>query len=201
MTTFYLKAKEARKIADALAFCMSRKLARYYLNGVYIHISDGKLFAVAMDGHRMGRLRLTPVDGGDGKDKPIDRNFGAIIPREAVLWLGKLDLPKKSDLELVRFDFTKSDVTLTLLPDNLTETFPLRDGSYPDYERCIPPKRHTDMVAGFNGLYLADIGKAVRKVTANNQAPLSLHLSGPANLAVVTCDYESLIYVQMPMRV
>jgi DNA polymerase-3 subunit beta len=200
MTTFYLKAKEAKQIADGLAFCMSKEETRYYLNGVYIHAKQQKLFAVATDGHRIGRLWLYPQDETTSKEKPIDGDLGAIIPRTAVEWLGKIKLPKGSDKELVRFDFTDEKVALTLLPDSHTAVFTLIDGHYPDYERVIPSKRGETEV-GFNALYLADIGKAARKLSDAYSAGVKLHIGSPSDPCVVTCDNERMLYVQMPMRV
>ncbi len=201
MTTFYLKAKEAKQIADGLGFCMSKEETRYYLNGVYIHTQQQKLFAVATDGHRMGRLWLYPLDETTGKERPVAGELGAIIPRPAVDWLGKLNLPKRSTLELVRFDFTDDEVTLTLLPDNHTAKFTLVDGHYPDYERVIPSKRG-ETVVGFSGKYLADLGNAAKKLQTDSMlAQVNLHISSPSDPCIVTCDNERMLYVQMPMRV
>lgn len=200
MTSFYLKAKEAKQIADGLGFCMSKEETRHYLNGVYIHTQKDKLFAVALDGHRMGRLWLYPVDEITSKERPVKGDIKAIIPRAAVDWLGKIKLPKNSTLELVRFDFTDDAITLTLLPDQQSAKFTLVDGQYPDYERVIPSKRGETEIE-FNGLYLADIGKASRKLTDKYSPAVKLHISEPGQPCIVTCDNERMLYVQMPMRV
>jgi DNA polymerase-3 subunit beta len=200
MTTFYLKVKEAKQIADGLAFCMSTERARYYLNGVYIHNQQGRLYAVATDGRRLGRLWLTPYGEDGATESPLKENFGYILPDDAVYWLGKLKLPKRSDIELVKFAIADGEVALTLLPDDQSVVFPLVDGSYPDYERVIPSKRGATTV-GFNGLYLADIGKASRKLTDTYTPTVKLHIDNPDSACVVTCDHERVLYVQMPCRV
>jgi DNA polymerase III sliding clamp (beta) subunit (PCNA family) len=200
MTMFYIKAKEAKQIPEGLTFCMSKEASRPYLNGVYIHNQGKNLYAVATDGHRIGRLWLDPY-GTDGTAKgPLKGDFGFVMPREAVEWLGNMNLSRQFDIEQVRFEVSDDKVKLTLVPNQHSAVFDLVDCTYPDYERVIPSKRG-DREVGFNSRYLADLGKAAEKVTGRKGAAVKLHVGSPSDPCVVTCDNERLLYVQMPVRV
>lgn len=133
-----------RRISGAI----STEETRYYLNGIYIHKSDGPwgYTAVATDGHRMymGALEL-PDAAGD-----LD---GVIIPRRAISIL--LDLPVKDapvtmsvgpgvarnkdgslapepgGSEYVRFEADIDGMTVRLTAEVI-------DGAFPDYNRVVP---------------------------------------------------------------
>ncbi len=57
-----------RRLFDKSKFAISTEETRYYLNGVYMHVSDGEdgkvLRCVATDGHRLARIDATCRWGG-----------------------------------------------------------------------------------------------------------------------------------------
>lgn len=106
-------------------FAMSSEETRYYLNGVYLHVVDGDLVAVATDGHRLSKASAKLPEGADGMP-------GVIIPRKAV-W------------ELMRLCETGGDASIEVSATKIRAaigsgvlTSKLIDGSFPDYNRVIP---------------------------------------------------------------
>lgn len=108
-----------------VAFAMSVEDARYYLNGIYMHPVDGKIVAVATDGHR---LSANSVDG----DADFD---GIIIPTKTVNLLPKGD---------VTVDI--SDAKIRITDGKTTILSKLIDGTFPDYQRVIPSGNDKNIV-------------------------------------------------------
>mmetsp|Transcript_24631 Transcript_24631/g.31566 ORF Transcript_24631/g.31566 Transcript_24631/m.31566 type:complete len:216 (+) Transcript_24631:65-712(+) len=86
-SNFSAPAPALRRLFDKSKFAISTEETRYYLNGVYMHVSDGEggkvLRAVATDGHRLARIDTDLPDGAN--DMP-----GVIVPRKTVGELRKL---------------------------------------------------------------------------------------------------------------
>jgi DNA polymerase-3 subunit beta len=80
---FELPAATLRQIIDKTRFAISTEETRYYLNGIYLHVSDGELKAAATDGHRLARVTVPRPDGAEQMP-------GVIIPRKCVAELRKL---------------------------------------------------------------------------------------------------------------
>nr|WP_176024682.1 DNA polymerase III subunit beta [Brucella pseudintermedia] len=97
--------------------CISTDETRYYLAGVYLHAVDGRLIAVATDGHRL--MRNTGPAG--------DLDYGVILPRKLVGLL-----PKGA----VTVELSQNKVRVTSGPTVITSK--LIDGTFPDYVRVIP---------------------------------------------------------------
>ncbi|KAB2716641.1 DNA polymerase III subunit beta [Brucella intermedia] len=97
--------------------CISTEETRYYLNGVYLHAVEGRLVAVATDGHRL--MRNTGPEGA--------MDYGVILPRKLVGLL-----PKGA----VTVELSQNKVRLT--SGSTVITSKLIDGTFPDYVRVIP---------------------------------------------------------------
>jgi len=128
---FVIPAADLARLFGKARFAMSQEETRYYLNGVYLHpYTEGgaKLIrAAATDGHRLARLNALLPAGAD-------RMTGVIVPRKAVNNLCGLLKGERGDVAVsvfsdgkVRFGFGAGHLTSKLI-----------DGSFPDYERCIP---------------------------------------------------------------
>src|SRR4028119_16865 len=74
-TRFELPAATLRQIIDKTRFAISTEETRYYLMGIFLHISDDQLKAAATDGHRLARVTVPKPDGAAGQ--PDD-----IVPRQ-----------------------------------------------------------------------------------------------------------------------
>ena len=129
-SNFSAPAGILRRLFDKSKFAISTEETRYYLNGVFMHVSDadgGKVLrCVATDGHRLARIDADLPDGAG--DMP-----GVIVPRKTVGELRKLleddDLAIAVSVSETKIRFATPDITLTSK---------VIDGTFPDYTRVIP---------------------------------------------------------------
>lgn len=128
-TSFELPAKQLAELIDRTRFAISTEETRYYLNGIFLHVTDDDepvLKAAATDGHRLARFTISRPEGAEGMPD-------VIVPRKAVGEIRKLiedmDANVLIDLSASKIRFTSSDVVLTSK---------LIDGTFPDYSRVIP---------------------------------------------------------------
>jgi len=132
-TSFELPAKTLAELIDRTRFAISTEETRYYLNGIFFHVSDEAepvLKAAATDGHRLARFTLPRPDGAEGMPD-------VIVPRKAVAELRKL-LDEAMDGN-VQIDLSASKVRFTLGgTGGVVLTSKLIDGTFPDYSRVIP---------------------------------------------------------------
>lgn len=128
---FVLSAADAKTLIDRTRFAISTEETRYYLNGIYLHETTAGdmpvLRAVATDGHRLARVQMPLPEGATGMPS-------VIIPRKAVQEIRKLidetDGEVQVGLSENKLRFAFGDMVLTTK---------LIDGTFPDYERVIPP--------------------------------------------------------------
>jgi DNA polymerase-3 subunit beta len=128
-TKFDLPAETLKQIIDKTRFAISTEETRYYLNGIFLHVSDDAtpvLKAAATDGHRLARVTVPRPDGAEGMPD-------VIIPRKCVGELRKL------------LDEVDGSVEVSLSPTKIRFglgtailTSKLIDGTFPDYSRVIP---------------------------------------------------------------
>ncbi len=127
--SFELAAETLKQIIDKTRFAISTEETRYYLNGIFLHVSDDPLpvlKAAATDGHRLARYTTTRPDGAEGMPD-------VIIPRKCVAELRKLldEIDGSVGVSLsatkIRFDLGQALLTSKLI-----------DGTFPDYSRVIP---------------------------------------------------------------
>jgi|TARA_R100000049_G_C1949150_1_gene95760 DNA polymerase-3 subunit beta len=132
-TSFELPAKTLAELIDRTRFAISTEETRYYLNGIFFHVSDDSepvLKAAATDGHRLARFTLSRPEGAEGMPD-------VIVPRKAVAELRKL-LEEKMDGN-VQIHLSASKVRFTLGGEGgVVLTSKLIDGTFPDYSRVIP---------------------------------------------------------------
>jgi len=129
-TTFEIPARTLAELIDRTRFAISTEETRYYLNGIFFHVSDDELKAAATDGHRLARFTIPRPDGAEGMPD-------VIVPRKCVAELRKL-LEEALDTN-VEVDLSASKVRFTLGGENgVVLTSKLIDGTFPDYTRVIP---------------------------------------------------------------
>ncbi|MXO90486.1 DNA polymerase III subunit beta [Pontixanthobacter aquaemixtae] len=132
-TSFELPAKLLAELIDRTRFAISTEETRYYLNGIFFHVSDEDkpvLKAAATDGHRLARFTIDQPDGAEGMPD-------VIVPRKAVAELRKL-LEEALDGN-VQIDLSASKIRFTLGGEGgVVLTSKLIDGTFPDYTRVIP---------------------------------------------------------------
>ena len=127
--SFELPATTLIQIIDKTRFAISTEETRYYLNGIFFHVSDEAqpvLKAAATDGHRLARVTVPRPDGAEGMPD-------IIIPRKCIGELRKLldevDGSVAIDLSATKIRFGLGSAILTSK---------LIDGTFPDYSRVIP---------------------------------------------------------------
>ena len=127
---FSAPAPVLRRLFDKSKFAISTEETRYYLNGVFMHVSDldGKqtLRCVATDGHRLARIDADLPDGAG--EMP-----GVIVPRKTVGELRKL-----LDDDEVQIAVSVSETKVRFATPEITLTSKVIDGTFPDYQRVIP---------------------------------------------------------------
>jgi DNA polymerase-3 subunit beta len=128
-TTFELPAETLKQIIDKTRFAISTEETRYYLNGIFLHVTEDAqpvLRAAATDGHRLARVTVACPDGAE---KMPD----VIVPRKCVAELRKLldevdgSVGVSLSASKIRFDLGQAILTSKLI-----------DGTFPDYSRVIP---------------------------------------------------------------
>ena len=127
--SFELPAETLKQIIDKTRFAISTEETRYYLNGIFWHVSDDPLpvlKAAATDGHRLARVTMPRPDGAEAMPD-------IIIPRKCVAELRKLldeidgSVGVSMSATKIRFDLGQALLTSKLI-----------DGTFPDYSRVIP---------------------------------------------------------------
>ena len=165
---FKLAALSLRGLIDRTRFAISTEETRYYLNGIYLHTTQGAdgpvLRAVATDGHRLARVEEPVPDGAAGMP-------GVIIPRKTVAELRKLIDEEQGEIEI-----GLSDTRIQFKAGAVTLTSKLIDGTFPEYERVIP--RDNDKVLRVGK---QDFSAAVARVSA-----ISSERSRPIKMSLAT---------------
>src|SRR3954463_6324056 len=127
--SFELPAETLKQIIDKTRFAISTEETRYYLNGIFFHVTDDAqplLRAAATDGHRLARVTVARPDGAEAMPD-------VIIPRKCIAELRKLldEVDGSVGVSLsnskIRFDLGQAILTSKLI-----------DGTFPDYSRVIP---------------------------------------------------------------
>jgi len=128
-TNFLIPALLLRQIIDKTRFAISTEETRYYLNGIFMHVTDDAtpvLKAAATDGHRLARITFPRPEGAEGMPD-------IIVPRKCVGELRKLLDEVDGSVEVslsstkIRFGLGTAVLTSKLI-----------DGTFPDYSRVIP---------------------------------------------------------------
>ncbi|MGL4235573.1 DNA polymerase III subunit beta [Tabrizicola sp.] len=129
-SNFSAKAADLRRLFDKAKFAISTEETRYYLNGVYMHVSQGDsgkvLRCVATDGHRLARIDAPLPEGADGMP-------GVIVPRKTVGELRKL-----LDDDDATIAVSVSETKVRFATPAIMLTSKVIDGTVPDYTRVIP---------------------------------------------------------------
>jgi DNA polymerase-3 subunit beta len=105
---------------------MAQQDVRYFLNGLYLEVGNGRIKAVATDGHRMAIADCESPKG-------TTLSTHVIVPRKAIQELARLLATDDGQLTLsfsqnrVRIEATGAVITSKLI-----------DGKFPDYTKVIP---------------------------------------------------------------
>ena len=130
--TFSVDPGYVGDVLDRVGDAMSVEETRYYLNGIFLQVVEGRLVATATDGHRLISIaRNLPQDPAAAFTE-ADLAKGAIVPREAIyLWCRLLRHATTIRMAEGRY-FAVTDGLTTL-------STKLIDGTYPDYAKVVVP--------------------------------------------------------------
>ena len=130
---FAMPAVQLAGLIERTAFAISTEETRYYLNGIFCHVTEGLLRAVATDGHRLARAEIEAPEGTEGMP-------GVIIPRKTVGEVQKLlsGAAPGEDGERATVRVELSDAKIRFSLGGTVLTSKLIDGTFPDYQRVIP---------------------------------------------------------------
>jgi DNA polymerase-3 subunit beta len=146
-----------------VSFAISTEETRYYLNGIFLHVIDGNVVAVATDGHRLARNRGPEVPAFEG----------VIVPRKTVGLLPKGTVSVSVSSQKIRIDAGDFSLTSKLI-----------DGTFPDYQRVIPTQNDKNIVFGSDDMRQAagrvavvssERGRAVKLSFADGAAKLEVN--------------------------
>jgi DNA polymerase-3 subunit beta len=185
---FTLASKDFLRLIDKTKFAMSNEETRYYLNGVYFHLSNGKLRAVATDGHRLASVQNDAPQGSAGMP-------GIIIPRKAVNEIGKL-LENQNEVSVAL-----SETKIKINAGRVELLSKVVDGTFPDYSRVIP-ENNSKMVTVSSALFneavdrvstiAADKTRAVKvKFEKGNMNLTSQGIEGTSAKESIACEYSA----------
>ena len=164
---FALGALALRALIDRTRFAISTEETRYYLNGIYVHTTQGAdgpvLRAVATDGHRLARVEEPVPDGAAGMP-------GVIIPRKTVAELRKLIDEESGEIEV-----GLSDTRIQFRAGHVMLTSKLIDGTFPEYERVIP--QGNDKVLRVGKKDFSDAVARVAAISSERSRPIKMSLS------------------------
>ncbi|CAN1484476.1 DnaN DNA polymerase sliding clamp subunit (PCNA homolog) [Rhabdaerophilaceae bacterium] len=186
---FPVAAADLRLLIEKTQFAISSEETRYYLNGIFLHVIDGKLRAVATDGHRLALADVAAPAGAAGMP-------GVIVPRKTVAELLKLvgETAEPVGIEL-------SGVKIRVSTGSIILTSKLIDGTFPDYQRVIPLRNDKVMIVERDDFARAvdrvstissERGRAVKFALGEGKLTLSVH-NPDAGQAVeeLAVDYDS----------
>ena len=132
---FSIKESLLKQLIERTHFAMAQQDVRYYLNGLLLEVNDGSVKSVATDGHRLA-LSESACDAEAGINTQV------IIPRKAVLELGRLLNESEDSVEL---DISSNHIRITI--GETVFTSKLIDGRFPDYNRVIPDAADKKVIA------------------------------------------------------
>ena len=167
--SFEIGQNMLRDLIDKTAFAMAQQDVRYYLNGLLIEVSPGKLRTVATDGHRLAYCEKAC-------EHSISDLKQVILPRKGVLELSRL---LNDTEEPVKISLANNHLQAVLEGTRFTSK--LIDGRFPDYSRVMPEPANDLLVADRDSLRQALVRasilsnekyRGIRLVLGNNTLKL-----------------------------
>lgn len=137
-TFFDIESALFLHMLDRTSFAMAHQDVRYYLNGLMLEITSGKLICVATDGHRLAKseYQITSLDDWE-ETKQI------IIPAKTVNELKRLLSAKPAQYSRLEI----GSRSILVKNGSTVISSKLIDARYPDYVRVIPSHLEHSAVA------------------------------------------------------
>ena len=124
--SFSFVSQDLKDIIGKTSFAMAQQDVRYYLNGLYLNVTQEEIFGVATDGHRLAKA------GAIVKTSISQSTANAIIPRKGIIEIDK-QLAEDQGIKAVL-----SKNHLQISNGSSQAISKLIDGNFPDYTKVIP---------------------------------------------------------------
>lgn len=160
-----LSCKDLALIIEHTQFAMSTDETRYNLNGIFLHINNEGLCAVATDGHRLSL--------SSAKATISDQKLGVIIPRKTIQELLKIIKDNKNINSDVEITFTENKIKFNF--NNIIFISKLIDSIFPDYDHFIPENNPYQLK--IHAKSLADAIDRVSTITVEKFRAVKLHIT------------------------
>lgn len=183
---FTLKKDELARLIDKTKFAISTEETRYYLNGIYLHTPDGKLRAVATDGHRLALAEMEAPKGT--RDLP-----GIIIPRKTVAEIRRLSDDSSNNIQIA-----VSDAKIRFKVGTAVLTSKLIDGTFPEYDRVIPKSNDKDLTID-NKVFASAVDR-VATISAEKSRSIKLNLDKDSLILTVNNPEHGKANEDMPVN-
>ena len=134
---FEISSNQILEIISKTSHAISNDETRLHLGGIFLHVVDNKLRAVATDGHRLSML--------DSEVQLVDSEIlenGIIIPSKAVTELKKLAESYLDEKIILNVD---ESFMYARVGDVYKLSMRLISREYPKYQKVIPNKRHYNL--------------------------------------------------------
>ena len=180
---------EHKAIAALIEFAAKNDI-RYYLNGIYFEVKDGKSVVAATNGHALGAIYSSINTDAT--------NVSLIVPRHAIeiaIKAGKV-IGKSFPLSI---EIT-GDRAVLLWNKNEGIVFAPIEAKFPDIERVIP-KNVSGEISTINWGYLRAFEKASQILTgAKSWVPPKIGYNGNAGALITVPAFPNFTGVVMPIR-
>lgn len=174
---FTLPAAQLRYLIERTRFAMATEETRYFLNGIYLHVSSDRLLrAVAADGHRLAQVSVPLPEGAQGMP-------GIIISRKTVNELLKLIAETQEEIQV---SISESQICVTI--QNVYVTARLIDAVYPDYTAAIP--QENDKMVQLKIKSFAEAVDRVATVSTGRLPGIRMHLD-KGSLVLTAADQDA----------
>jgi DNA polymerase-3 subunit beta len=176
-TTIMMDGEHVRRMISGTVFAVSSDETRPALGGVLWKINGKDSMMVSTDGHRLAKLELTGVVGGDGS-----LQAELIIPPKALNQITRLLGEGRSLDEIVVGEkYVQVKIGESTLLSRLIE------GPYPNYEMVVPKDNDKRLVVGRDVLEAAVRRVSILSNTQTHQVKFELD-AGAAMLSAVSPD-------------
>jgi len=130
-------AQEMARALEMVSHSQSREEVRYYLNGVHMHpiAEDGRVAFVAASGPKLSLYKSPPPTYKIGTSFPA-----YIIPTRAASEIARM-VSGMGEIDTVRL--SGNEAKLVVEAGSIKMITKLVDGTFPDYNRVIPPDTET----------------------------------------------------------
>lgn len=167
---FELSQKDFIEMISQTIFAVSDDETRYFMNGVYMEHSDGKLAMVATDGRRLSLIRKEP-------NSDLKEFDGIIIPPKILNMTKKL----ASGEGAFALAVTEKSVFVQFEDQHLSSA--LIEGQFPNYRRVIPESQEHILT-----LSREELIEALRRVSLMVEKSRRVYLSLAENTLTLNSE-------------